>query len=200
MSKLFPFRRSPDLEDREPRLVDLDDDVADEVFDALGSRTARSLLLELHEEPRPPSELAEAVDTSIQNVQYHLTKLEAADLVTVVDTWYSETGTEMDVYAPADDGLVVFAGEDPERSLRDLLGRLVGAMGLLGLGALVVAFLVRERRADPTFQVATGGANASYRAGEAVATGGDPVVAALSFVCGGLVALAALALVGRLLN
>ncbi|MFB6150363.1 MAG: ArsR/SmtB family transcription factor [Haloarculaceae archaeon] len=230
MSKLFPFRSTPDLGEREPRLVDLDEDVADEVFDALGSATARTLLLELHDEPRPASELAEAVDTTVQNVQYHLTKLEAAGLVTVVDTWYSESGTEMDVYAPADEALVLFAGEDPGRSLGRLVERLVGALGVLAVGAVAVA-LAADRWGGPGTDTGTGtptaggvnetvytGTNASLTVnttgGEVSATasqaepsgvttaaaGADPLVAAAAFVCGGLVALAGLYAADRLLG
>ena len=136
MSKLFPIRSSSgEHEEREPELLELDDDRTDEVFDALGSETARQILLELHEGPQPASDLAAAVDTSIQNVQYHLTKLEAADLVVVADTWYAENGAEMDVYAPTDEALVLFAGTEPERSLRKLLKRLVGVLAPLAVGA-----------------------------------------------------------------
>jgi len=135
VSKLFPIRSSSgDQEEREPELLELDDDRTDEVFDALGSETARQILLELHEGPQPASDLAAAVDTSIQNVQYHLTKLEAADLVAVADTWYAENGAEMDVYAPTDEALVLFAGTEPERSLRKLLKRLIGVLAPVALG------------------------------------------------------------------
>lgn len=214
MSKLFPFRSTPDLGEREPRLVDLDEAAADEVFDALGSETARTLLLELHAEPRPASELAEAVDTTVQNVQYHLTKLEAADLVTQVDTWYSESGTEMAVYAPADEALVLFAGERPERSLRRLLERLVGAVAVLAAGGAAVALAVGWRgatglgasgpepqaaNASTTPMAAEGGGGAAGAAGGAGGVVGDPLWAALAFVCGGLVALAALVVVDRVL-
>jgi len=136
VSKLFPIRSSSgDHEEREPELLELDDDRTDEVFDALGSETARQILLELHEGPQPASDLAAAVDTSIQNVQYHLTKLEAADLVAVADTWFAENGAEMDVYAPTDEALVLFAGTEPERSLRKILKRLIGVLAPLAVGA-----------------------------------------------------------------
>nr|WP_232343046.1 hypothetical protein [Halosimplex litoreum] len=52
---IFPLRSEPDVDDREPKLVDLAEADAEAVFDALGSETARSPLLELHEEPRPAS-------------------------------------------------------------------------------------------------------------------------------------------------
>jgi DNA-binding transcriptional ArsR family regulator len=126
-------------EDASPRVVGVDSEDADEVLAALSSGTARELLAELHDDPAPPSELADGVDTSLQNVQYHLQKLESAGAVEVVDTAYSAKGREMDVYAPADQPLVVFAGGQEEQSmLRTALGRLLGAVGLLGVASLVV--------------------------------------------------------------
>lgn len=194
---IFPLRSEPDVDDREPKLVDLAEADAEEVFDALGSETARSLLLELHDQPRPASELAEAVDTSVQNVQYHLTKLEAADLVEAVDTWYSESGSEMTVYAPADESLVLFAGEEPESSLRRLLERLVGVVGVLAVGAVAVALVVgrRERAGSATGDLAI---NMTAPPAAPTAAGPDPVVVGLAFFAGGLVALAALFVVDRI--
>ncbi|MFB6146876.1 MAG: ArsR/SmtB family transcription factor [Halobacteriaceae archaeon] len=128
MSRLFPFRSSAETDDRDPRLVEIDEEVADDVFAALSSRTARVILAALYEEPRTASELADIADTSIQNVQYHIRKFEEADLVEVVDTWYSDRGSEMKVYAPTDESLVVFAGRNTTRSLRKLLSRFVGAV------------------------------------------------------------------------
>ncbi|MFB6137954.1 MAG: ArsR/SmtB family transcription factor [Halobacteriaceae archaeon] len=134
MSRLFPFRSPVDLDDqRSPRLVDVDDEVADEVFAALSSDTARAILAALHEEPATTSDLADAVDTSVQNAAYHLENLRDAGLVEAVDTWYSERGTEMTVYAPTDESLVVFAGGDKEGTFRTLLARLVGAVTLVGV-------------------------------------------------------------------
>jgi DNA-binding transcriptional ArsR family regulator len=80
---------------------------ADELFDALSSRTAREVLETLYEEPATKSQVANRVDSSIQNVSYHLKNLERADLVTPVDTWYSRKGQEMDVYAPTAGPLIL---------------------------------------------------------------------------------------------
>jgi len=76
----------------------VDDDRADDLFDALASETARSLLARLDEEPRTASELAGTVDTSLQNVHYHLENLEAAGAIEELDVEYSERGREMSVY------------------------------------------------------------------------------------------------------
>ena len=147
MAKLLPFRRSDaTLEPRQPRLVELDDDVADEVFAALSAGTARDILKRLYHEPGTATDVAEAADTSLQNARYHLDKLQAAGLVEEVDTWYSSRGTEMTVYAPTNEPLVVAAGPDEQTSvLRSALGRLVGAIGVLGIASLAIDRLARSR-------------------------------------------------------
>lgn len=146
MARLLPFRRSePSLEPRRPRLVELDDDSADAVFAALSTETARDILGRLYEEPGTATDVAEAADTSLQNARYHLEKLQAAGLVEAVDTWYSSRGTEMTVYAPTNEPLVVAAGPEEQTSvLRSALSRLVGALGVLGLASLFVDWLARS--------------------------------------------------------
>jgi DNA-binding transcriptional ArsR family regulator len=129
-------------EDAEPRVVGVESDDADDLLSALSSETARRLLGELHESPAPPAELAERVDTSLQNAQYHLENLQDAGAVEVVDTAYSQKGREMDVYAPADQPLVIFAGDQEEStSIRTALSRLLGAVGLLAVVSLAVSAL-----------------------------------------------------------
>lgn len=96
----------------ELRVLDLDDEDAERLICSLSSKTARSILSALHDEPATATELSKAVSTSVQNVRHHLTKLQAADLVEVVDTRYSVKGREMKVYAPATDPLVVCVGPD----------------------------------------------------------------------------------------
>jgi DNA-binding transcriptional ArsR family regulator len=167
MSSIFPLRDTvtPD-EDREPRLVDLDEDTADEVFEALSSGTTRSIFLSLHQTPQTASDLADTTETSVQNVQYHLGKLEDADLVEVVDTWYSERGTEMKVYAPQDDSLVLFAGRDKQSTLRSLLNRVAGVLTLLVPASIIAGLSAHwssgtESGGDPGVVVDTAGTDES---------------------------------------
>ncbi|MFW5917417.1 MAG: ArsR/SmtB family transcription factor [Halorubrum sp.] len=137
MSRLLPSLPDATPDDREPRVVGVDDEDADDLIAALGSETAREIITRLHDEPATKSELAADVDTSLQNVQYHLSKLDGADLVDVVDTTYSEKGREMDVYAAADEPLVLFAGGTEEsHGIKTALMRLLGGYGLIGLAAL----------------------------------------------------------------
>ncbi|MDX1745031.1 MAG: helix-turn-helix domain-containing protein, partial [Halobacteriales archaeon] len=96
--------------DREPELVDLSDEDAGTVFEVLSSRMARRVIARLYESPATASEVADAVDTSLQNASYHLTRLSDADIVTEVGTWYSSRGVEMTVYAPTSEPLLLVAG------------------------------------------------------------------------------------------
>ena len=129
-------------EDASPRVVGVDSEDAEAVLSALSSETARNILAAVHDDPAPPSELAERVDTSLQNAQYHLENLEDAGAVEVVDTAYSAKGREMDVYAAADQPLVIFAGDQEDSSvLRTAIQRLVGALGVLALASLAVQAL-----------------------------------------------------------
>ena len=132
----------PDLgshEDREPRGLGVDADDADDVLAALGSDTARAVLATLHRDPGPASDVADRVDTSLQNAQYHLKRLREAGLVEVAGVAYSEKGREMDVYAPADRALVLVAGrEEDTRGLKGTLKRLLGGIGVVALVSLLV--------------------------------------------------------------
>ena len=170
MSSIFPLRENITLDDeREPRLVDLDEETADEVFTALSSGTTRTIFLELHRAPQTASDLSDVTETSVQNVQYHLEKLLDADLIEVVDTWYSERGSEMKVYAPQDESLVLFAGRDKQGTLRSLLNRVVGVLGVLIPGSALAGYATS--RSGDGFGGLFGGGGGGDGGGDA--NGGD---------------------------
>ncbi|MEE6210635.1 winged helix-turn-helix domain-containing protein [Salarchaeum sp. III] len=138
---LLPSQK-PDAPDGDPRVIGVDSEDADRVLSALSAGTARTMLTTLHEEPATASELADEVDTTLQNTQYHLGKLRDADLVEVAGTSYSEKGREMTVYAPTDAPLVLFAGDENTGStVRSMLGALLGAVAVLGVASLFVQYL-----------------------------------------------------------
>ncbi len=140
MARLFPFRSETTARDGPPRVVDLEGEDADAVFSALSSATARQIYAHIDEEPATASDLADAIDSSIQNVRYHVTKLEDAGLIEVVDTWYSSRGNEMSVYATADGPLIVTGDESVGEQLKSVLSRLVGGIGALVGGSLLVQY------------------------------------------------------------
>ena len=177
MSRLLPSPPDLSLGDRDPRVVGVEDEDADELIAALSSETARNALTALHDEPATTSELANELDTSLQNVQYHLGNLREADLVEVVDTVYSEKGREMNVYAPADEPLVLFAGRSTDAGgLKTALKRLLGGYGILGLAALAAQSVLSVT--VPGGEAGAGGYDVRTPAGgaesaDAGANGGD---------------------------
>ena len=200
MSGLLPSE--PDTSaasDTDPRVVGLDDDDAGEVLAALSSETARQLLAALHDDPDSASAVAERVDTSLQNAQYHLGRMRDAGLVEVIDTVYSAKGREMKVYAPADRPLVMFAGgeeTDTRGGLRDRLRSILGAVGALVGTSAIVEYVLRDGPWLDFGMAQSGGAGdsggsvgvASTESAQAVeqAAGLPP---GLLFLCGGLLAL-----------
>ncbi|MFC6825749.1 ArsR/SmtB family transcription factor [Halopelagius fulvigenes] len=132
MSTLLPSDIDVSKADEDLRVLWLDDDEAERLICSLSSETARSTLSALQRDPATASELADAVDTSVQNVRHHLGNLRDADLVHVADTCYSVKGREMKVYAPTDDAFVVCVGGTDDRStLLDRIDRFVEALGFL---------------------------------------------------------------------
>jgi len=122
------------------RVLEMTEGDADEVLDALASDTGRATFQALFEEPRTPSEIADRVDTSVQNVHYHLSKLQAAGVVESVGTRLSEKGNEMTVYGPAADPIVLVGDASPTRrdDLRRAVSEWAAGVAVLGLTSLAV--------------------------------------------------------------
>jgi DNA-binding transcriptional ArsR family regulator len=191
MARLLPsLSRSVD-DEPSPRVIGLDSADADDLLGALSSRTARRILAILHEDAASASEVAAQVDSSLQNVQYHLGRMHEAGVVEVVDTVYSEKGREMKLYAPTDRPLVVVAATESEtEGLRSLLTRLLGAVGVLALVSLVVQLVLGGSAAPggaaPTADSAEAAQVAAETTAAAASTGLPP---GLLFFAGGLVVL-----------
>lgn len=191
---LLPSRLEVSPSPGEPRVLDIDGDGADAAFDALGSETARRVLAATYEEPRTPAEIRGEVGTSLQNVHYHIENLEDAGLIEPAGTGYSEKGTEVTVYAPESEAVVLFAGDDHAGArLRDRLTAIFGLAATVALATLVFAVLTDGL---PSFAgTGDGGATPGMQVAEKQATGTattmDPVVA---FLLGGVVVVAVLAL------
>ncbi|WP_255150008.1 ArsR/SmtB family transcription factor [Halorarius halobius] len=124
--------------DERARVLEMADDDTDEVLDALSSDTRRHVVRALFEEPATASELADSLDTSVQNLHYHLTELEEVGLVEPIDTAYSEKGNEMTVYGPASDPLVFVGDDDRFPLVERSLGNVVGGLALLAGASLLV--------------------------------------------------------------
>ena len=130
--------------DERLRVLDVTGEETDDVLDALASDTRRSLFRTLYEEPGTPSEIARRVDTSVQNVHYHLTNLQAAGLVEAIDTCYSEKGNEMTVYGPANDPIVFVGNHELRPHVHRSLADVVAGLAILGMASLLVQWGARR--------------------------------------------------------
>ncbi|CDK38410.1 MULTISPECIES: helix-turn-helix domain-containing protein [unclassified Halorubrum] len=110
MPTAFPYRTPVDHTPHERTNVVVDDDQPSDILQTVSSDTAQQILATLDGEPATTSDIAEAVDTSIQNAKYHIEHLCEANIVEPVDTWYSRKGTEMTVYALSVEEIVVQLG------------------------------------------------------------------------------------------
>lgn len=137
-------RKDPDPAD--PMVLDLHSEDAGDVIGALSSETARSIMRALHDDPLTLSELADVVDTSRQNAQYHIKRLQGVDAVRVVDTIYSEKGREMKVYAPAGEPLIFVSDDDQGSRLYDAVRDLFAPV--LSIGLVAIAFQLVVDRFD----------------------------------------------------
>jgi len=116
MTSAFPHQSHVEYSPHDRADLTVSGDSQVDALQALSSGTAQAILGVLEGEPKTTSEIAERVDTSIQNVHHHLRRLEENDLVKPIDTWYSAKGREMTVYALTAEKLVVTFGAAEESS------------------------------------------------------------------------------------
>ena len=138
MPKLLPSRSDPEIDrSGDPSVLYVDNDQTQELVSTLSSDTTMAVFRRLNEDPLTASEVAAELDLSIQNASYHLDKLQQADLIEVVDTCYSETGREMNVYAVASEPLVLVLGtrNDGPRVRQAF----AGMAGVVGAPAVAIA-------------------------------------------------------------
>jgi len=194
MSELLPSDSEVRAEQSgELRTLWLDSEEAGDLLSSIACDTARDVLTALHDEPATASEVADRVDTSLQNARHHLENLQDAELVRVADTRYSSKGREMDVYAPAEDPMVVFVGkQDDDEGLLDSLRQLVPVVATLALASLLVqTFLTPAATGTTAGEIPRTGQGIGATAGAA----GLPPGAV--FLAGGLLVLVGVLLVRR---
>ncbi|GAA0232863.1 ArsR/SmtB family transcription factor [Halobaculum roseum] len=158
----------------ESRVIDLAGEESEDVLDALATGTRRQLYLSLFDSTATTSELAERVDTSVQNVHHHVSVLRDVGLVEPIDTVYSEKGNEMTVYGPASDPLVLVGDHRHVGSDDVSLADLGAGVGLLALASVVVQWAA-ERVWTQVSTVPGAVGTASY------ADGGSSLVATIAW-------------------
>lgn len=135
------------------RLLEMDDEQVSELFKALAGDTSREIYQHIQQSPATAPQLADTLDTTVQNIHYHFEKLRDAGLIEPLDTTYSEKGIEMTVYGAAFSPLIIsFATEEEQQRLRSTLARGFSAVFVLSLLSLLVTiinqFLVTPRPND----------------------------------------------------
>lgn len=108
---LLPLREESHSSPNEPCVLSLDTPVGDEVFETLTASMTRRVLSIIYDQPSTPTEIREKFDTTYQTVHYHLDKLEEAGLIESAGVEYSEKGTEMTIYVPSNEAVILFAGQ-----------------------------------------------------------------------------------------
>jgi predicted transcriptional regulator len=108
---------APSTVNRSSQTVDITDD--GDVLDVLATDTARQIILTLRESSGTASDIASTLNISLQNVCYHLDKLESAGLIKVVGKRYSSKGKEMAVYGLVTNPIVIEFGEETHQSETD---------------------------------------------------------------------------------
>lgn len=116
MVSAFPHQPPVDYAPRRRTNVVVDSDDQTDVLQVLSSETAQAILGVLRDDPKTASDVATAIEMSLQSVSYHLNRLCDANLVSRVGTWYSEKGKEMTVYALATEQLVIQFDEYADRA------------------------------------------------------------------------------------
>ncbi|OSO97060.1 transcriptional regulator [Halorubrum ezzemoulense DSM 17463] len=111
MPTAFPYGAPVEHTPRERTSVVVDDEQPTDVLQTVSSDTAQRILATLDGDPATASDIADAIDTSVQNAKYHLDHLREADLIETVGTWYSRKGTEMTVYALSVEEVVIQFGD-----------------------------------------------------------------------------------------
>jgi len=107
MPSAFPRQPSVEHDPEQQRRVSVSGAAHAPVWELLASTTAREILATIGDEPKPASEIATAVGTSLQNACYHLDRMVDGGLIVPIETWYSEKGREMTVYALRSRELVI---------------------------------------------------------------------------------------------
>ncbi|MDY6771562.1 MAG: winged helix-turn-helix domain-containing protein [Candidatus Nanohaloarchaea archaeon] len=128
------------MSEEEPEVIDLSEDGTDRV-DALTSETRLDIIHELQDETLSMSEIADRLDVSLPNVQYHIGQLQDADLVQEAGRRKSD-GADAHLFTAAP--VVVVAGPSSfvER-LKQAARLFLGITGILASPAALWTILER---------------------------------------------------------
>lgn len=140
MSSIFPITSEKKASVEESEVVELESQRAEVVLDALSSKTTRKIFLEIYDKESSISEISERTDNSIQNVKYHVEKLQESNLIEEARVKHTENGNQMKLYCPKSEAVVLLASrKNKEETLRSALKRVGGITVLAGAFAAILS-------------------------------------------------------------
>lgn len=124
-------------EEFEPAIYTLSQDSGREIASVLSSDSTRPIFEVIESQAATPVEIAEGLDMTLQNVHYHVEKLEEAGLIEVTGIEYSDRGREMHIYESVHDEVILCQDSATKDQLDRLLKRLLdGSMVAIILSAI----------------------------------------------------------------
>lgn len=131
-------------EANELRIVDMNEEHAVPLFEALSNETTLAIYNSIQHEPKTATELKGITETTLQNTHYHLKKLEEAELIEPVGTWLSDRGKEMNVYGPTHSPLILsFASKQDTPRIRSRIKSALGLLGVISFFSLMLEYAVQ---------------------------------------------------------
>ena len=136
--------------------IELGSERAEVVLDALSSKTTREIFVELYNNPSTISKISNEREETLQNIKYHIDKLEEARLIEKESEHYSEKGNKMALYAPTNEAVLLVAGvEEKKQSLKSKLKPLSIPLFAGGLLALLSRSILHQKTETRTVEETT---------------------------------------------
>lgn len=123
-------------------MIPIDDERAKYLSDVLGNKTAMKILDYLSENEGTVSDISRALKIPLNTADYNVKKLVGSGLIEKADWFWSRKGKKMPTYRVSDKKIVI---SPKKKVFSDKIKSMFLALGLTGLGALVVRELTRAR-------------------------------------------------------
>lgn len=140
MSSIFPISSEKTVSIEKPEVIELESQRAEVVLDALSSKTTREIFLEIYEKESSISQISDRTDNSIQNVKYHIEKLEESNLIEVARIHHTENGNQMKMFCPKSEAVVLLSSQqDKDKALRSAIKKVGSVITVSGIAAILLS-------------------------------------------------------------
>lgn len=140
MSSIFPISSEKTASIEKPEVIELESQRAEVVLDALSSKTTREIFLEIYEQESSISQISNRTDNSIQNVKYHIEKLEESNLIEVARINHTENGNQMKMFCPKSEAVVLLSSQqDKDQALRSAMKKIGSVITVSGIVAALLS-------------------------------------------------------------